>query len=56
MRCPIDQNAIGRRPGLVTIVVDPVEPPIKRPDHPVLADRMEPPFPRMKEFLDHRNY
>ena len=37
----------------MAVGLDPIEPPIERPDHAVLADRMETTLPRMKEFRDH---
>ena len=40
----------------MAVGLDPVEPPVERPHDAVLADRMEPALPRVKEVRDHHVY
>lgn len=56
MRGPVEENLLWRRFLCVAVLLDPVEPPVERPNDTILADRVQPPFPRVKQTFEHDVY
>ena len=50
---PIEQERSGGEPPRATIRLDPVEPPLERPHHAILAGGVKPPLPCVKQSCDH---